>query len=161
MPTKNLLNSKDEAALNEAVHAELYASHLYKHVANQMQRAGFFGAQKWFLKESADELVHYQRHADFLNDMGSVAVPPDIEGHTNTISTLRAALQLAYDTEYQLMLDYSKWYAGASPVVAQFLLQFLEIQRSSVGEYGDWLARLYLAGDDMAATLIIDKELAE
>ena len=42
---------------------------------------------------------------------------------------------------------------------AHFLLQFLEIQRKSIGEYGDWLSRLELAGDDKCAILIIDKEL--
>ena len=41
----------------------------------------------------------------------------------------------------------------------QFLLQFLEIQRKSIGEYGDWLSRLDRTGDDECGILIIDKEL--
>ena len=65
MPS-NLLDKATEAMLNKAVHSELYASHLYKHVSNQMQRLGFFGTQKFFAGESADELTHYQRIADYM-----------------------------------------------------------------------------------------------
>lgn len=163
MLTKSLIAKPIEAMLNEAVHAELTASHLYKHIANQMQRAGYFGAQKFFLSESADELEHYQKHADFLNDVGTVAKLPELAAHTDTIGTLRDALELAYETEMQLGKDYARWYreSAADPIVQQFLLQFLEIQRKSTGEYGDLLARLDRCGDNEAAILMLDTELGE
>ena len=84
--------------LNEAVQAELYASHLYKHVANQLQRLGYLGAQKFFAGESADELEHYQKHADFLNDRGTVAKVPMLDAITDPVTTLRDALEIAYET---------------------------------------------------------------
>jgi ferritin len=43
--------------------------------------------------------------------------------------------------------------------VQQFLLQFLEFQRKSVGEYGDLLARIQLVDQDKAGMLLIDQEL--
>jgi ferritin len=46
-------------------------------------------------------------------------------------------------------------------MTAQFLLQFLEIQRKSIGEYGDLLARLQIADDNAAALLMIDNELGQ
>lgn len=160
---KNLLAKPIEAMLQEAVQAELYASHLYKSMANQLQRIGYFGAQKFFAGESANELTHYQKHADFLNDRGAIANLPALEPITDKVMTLNDAIEIAYETELQLGSDYERWYKGcASDVtVQQFLLQFLEEQRKSVGEYGDLLARLARAGTNEAALFMIDTELGE
>jgi ferritin len=161
MTPKMIISPELKNALDDAVHSELYASNLYKHVANQLQRIGYFGAQKFFLKESADELEHYQRHVDFQNDVGTVAKVPMIEAMNESIKTLSDAIELGYETELELYNDYKRWYDQASgdPVVQQFLLQFLEIQRTSVGEYGDLLARIQVVDQDKAGMLLIDQEL--
>ena len=160
---KSLLSPEVKAALDEAIHAELYASNLYLHIANQLQRLGYFGAQAFFAKESASEREHYQIHATYQNDSGDVAAIPAIEAMDEPVGTLRDAIEAAYDTECQLERDYIRWYSACSkdPVTAEFLLQFLRGQRKSVGEYGDILARLTLAGEDRAAILMIDSELGK
>ena len=160
--TPQLIISTDlKDMLDEAVHSELYASNLYKHIANELQRIGYFGANKFFLNESADELKHYQLHVEFQNDVGTVANIPAIEAMNESIKTLRDAVELGYETELELYNNYKKWYKQAEydPVVQQFLLQFLEIQRLSVGEYGDLLARIQLVDQDKAGMLLIDQEL--
>ena len=48
---------------------------------------------------------------------------------------------------------------ASDPMAQQFLLQFLEIQRKSTGEYGDLLARLDRANGDECGILIVDQEL--
>jgi ferritin len=156
-----IISANLKAVLDEAVHAELYAANLYKHIANQLQRLGYFGAQKFFLKESASELEHYQLHADFQNDVGTVAKVPSIEAMNEPIKTFSDAIELGYETELELYENYKSWYEQASgdPVVQQFLLQFLELQRTSVGEYGDLLARIQLVDQDKAGMLLIDQEL--
>ena len=160
MPVSNLLDKATEDMLNRAVHAELYASHLYKHVANQMQRVGFFGTQKFFAGESADELTHYQKIADYMNDRGAMAKVPALEACTEKAANVAEAIELGYETELQLMRDYEKWYRECKCVTTQqFLLQFLELQRKSVGEYGDLLSRLKIIEDDKCGLIIIDQEL--
>ena len=161
MTPKMIITTELKNMLDDAVHSELYASNLYKHIANELQRIGYFGATKFFLKESDDELEHYQRHVEFQNDVGTVAKVPMIEAMTDPIKTLSDAIETGYETELELYNDYKKWYAQAEsdPVVQQFLLQFLEIQRTSVGEYGDLLARIQLVDQDKAGMLLIDQEL--
>jgi ferritin len=156
-----IISANLKAVLDEAVHAELYAANLYKHIANQLQRLGYFGAQKFFLKESASELEHYQLHVNFQNDVGTVAKVPSIEAMNEPIKTLSDAIELGYETELELYENYKNFYEQASgdPVVQQFLLQFLELQRTSVGEYGDLLARIQLVDQDKAGMLLIDQEL--
>ena len=161
MLPKMIISADCKKMLDEAIHSELYASNLYKHIANQLQRIGYFGATKFFLKESADELEHYQRHVEFQNDVGTVAKVPMIEAMNDTIETLSDAIETGYETEMELYNSYKGWYGRASddPVVQQYLLQFLEIQRTSVGEYGDLLARIDLVDQDKAGMLLIDQEL--
>jgi ferritin len=161
MTPKMIISAELKNMLDDAVHSELYAANLYKHIANELQRIGYFGTQKFFLKESADELEHYQRHVEFQNDVGTVAKVPMIEAMTDPIKTLSDAIETGYETELELYNDYKRWYeqAASDPVVQQFLLQFLEIQRTSVGEYGDLLARIQLVDQDKAGMLLIDQEL--
>ncbi len=160
MPVKSILSDTDKKIIREAVQQELYASHLYKQVANFMQRAGFFGAQTFFAGEAEDELKHYGLHVQFLNDMGDVAEVPALPAITKRPDGLEAAIQLGFDTELTLGQKYEGWYrAATSEMTRQHLLQFLEIQRKSIGEYGDWLARIERAAGDECGLLIIDKEL--
>lgn len=160
MPTPNLLSAESAKTLNAAVSSELYASALYKSLANQLQRLGYFGAQKFFLAESAHELEHYQLVADFMSDMGGLARIPTVPAPEEKIAGLRDSIEAAFDTEMQLMRDYASWYAECKcEITKQFLLQFIEHQRKSVGEFGDIVSRLDRAGDDACALLMIDTEL--
>lgn len=160
MPVKSILSATDKRLIQEAVQQELYASHLYKQVANYMQRAGYFGAQSFFAGEAEDELKHYGLHVQFLNDMGDVAEVPELPAISQKPAGLEEAIQLGFDTELELGQKYEAWHTAAtSPMTKQHLLQFLEIQRKSIGEYGDWLARIERAAGDECGLLIIDKEL--
>ena len=109
MLPKMIISDSCKKMLDEAVHSELYASNLYKHIANQLQRIGYFGATKFFLKESADELEHYQRHVEFQNDVGTVAKVPMIEAMNDSIETLSDAIETGYETELELYNNYKEW----------------------------------------------------
>lgn len=160
MEIARLLDKATEDMLNRAVRSELYASHLYKHIANQCQRIGFFGAQKFFAGEASAELEHYQKIADYLNDRGTSAKVPALEACGELVSGLVDAMELGYETELELMRDYEKSYRECKCVTTQqFLLQFLEVQRKSVGEYGDWLSRMKIVSGDRCGLLMIDQEL--
>ena len=162
MPVKSLLDAKTEAMLNEAIANELFASNLYRHVANHCQRLGYFGAHKFFLAEADAEMAHYQALANYINDRGSVAKVPQVPAMNESIASLRDALTAAYDTEAYLGKKYEQWYRACECVTTQqFLLHSLEDQRKSVGELSDLLARLDRAGTNEAAILIVDKELGE
>lgn len=146
MPVQSLLKPEVKMLLNKSIASELYASNLYKHLAAQMQRAGYFGTQKFFEKESADELNHYYLLRNFVNDMGDCADMPQIDAIMDTAFGIGSALQIAYDTERNLMMQYKDIYEEVEDdmedcITAQFLLQFLEIQRKAVGEYGDLISR--------------------
>lgn len=153
------ITAAQKSVIDEAAAAELYASNLYLHVANQLQRLGYTGAASYFRKESDSEREHYSRHAGFLNDMGSCAAVAAIPAIDEPVTSLADAVQIGYDTERALLEDYEVWCEKSTTTAKQFLLQFIEIQRKSVGEYGDLLSRLARAGGDACGILLIDKEM--
>lgn len=145
MPVKSLLKAEIKKWLNKSGQSELYAHHLYIHLANQLQRLGYFGTQKYFEKESADELTHYYKIRDFVNNMGDILEMPAIESCGDKVLNIGDAIQIFYDTELDLLEQYKDFYKAAEKsedcITAQFLLQFLQIQQESVGEAGDLLQK--------------------
>jgi ferritin len=161
---KNLLSPSMKKGLQKAIYAELYQSNLWKHIANNLQRLGFFGGQKYFLAESAEELTHYQVFVDFINDMGDVADVPKIDAIEDEIDSIATALQVAYDMELDVYNQYKKFYQEADEedcAVGIFLQQFVTIQLKAVGAYGDLISRYNRCGTNEAAILEFDRYLSK
>lgn len=157
---KSLLNDSDRKMLNQAVEHELYASNFYKYSASCTQKQGYFGAQKFFEKESADELTHYYLIRDFMNDLGDEADMPAINSVELEGETLSGIFLDAYELEVDLGDFYKKFYTKTEdPYVKTFLHKMVNIQRKAVGEYGDLIARLKLCKDNTSAILLFDQEL--
>jgi ferritin len=158
---KSLLSKDMKEGLNDAVQVELQQSSLWKSLANQMQRLGYFGSQKYFLAESAEELTHYQMHVEFMNDMGDCADLPKIDAVNDKVKTIGDALEIGYEIELDVYNQYKDFYEKAASedvVVAQYLLQFLEIQRKAVGHYGDLLAK-YKVAEETKEILEFDQHI--
>lgn len=157
---KSMLTDADRKMLNEAVEHELYASNFYKYAASCTQKQGYFGAQKFFEKESADEIEHYYLIRDFMNDVGDEADMPTINSVEFEGDKLVNIFMDAFDLEVDLGDFYKKHYSKTEdPYVKTFLHKMVKIQRKAVGEYGDLIARMNLCKDNPAAMLIFDQEL--
>lgn len=160
---KSLLSSNMRKGLNEAIYQELYQSHLWNHCANRLQRVGLFGAQKYFIKEAAEELTHYTMIVNFMNDMGDCADIPSIEAIKEKVESIGDALDIGYETESDVTAFYKKLYKQAEEedcLVAQFLLGLLEIQRKALGTYGDLLAK-YKIAQETKEILEFDEHMSE
>lgn len=159
---KNLLSKEYYDKIIEAVGYELSASALYKHLCNQLENIGYFGSAEFFKKESDDELKHYQIWADFVNDRGSAVMIPTVKGFTDKLTTLKEAFDIYYKKEYDLGEFYNEWYTECEDAaIHQQLLFFVETQRTSIGEAGDFLATLEQCDGEKGALLLFDKEINE
>jgi ferritin len=146
----------------EAIGLELHAANKYKYFATCLQYKGYFGCQKYFNAEAEEELKHHRILTDFMNDRGDEADMPKVEAIDEDHDELLSAFMSAYDFEVELEEFYQDFYKSTKDVtIQQFLLQFLEIQKKSIGEYGDLIARLELCGDNQAALLMFDHEIGE
>lgn len=163
MQLKSLLSSSMKKGLQGAIHIELYQSNLWKSLANQLQKLGFFGSQKYFLAEAKEELEHYQIIVDFMNDMGDLAELPLIEAVKDKVESIGDALEIGYETEVDVLNQYKDLYEKAlkeDVTVAQFVLQFIEIQRKAVGLYGDLLAK-YKVAEQTKEILEFDEHIVD
>lgn len=153
MPVKSLLKPEIQKWFDKSAESELFAHFLYQHISNQLQRLGLFGGQKYFLNESNEEMSHYRKLVDYVNDMGSVLSVPSPSKVTATVSNFGDALAAAYKAEYDLMKQYQEFYEEAEEegdcITSTFLIEFMQIQRKSVGEYGDLIARYEKNKDDV------------
>ncbi len=157
---KNVIISSELAGqLNQALEKEMYASHMYRHFAIACQFLGYFGSQSFFNHESSDELTHFQKIVDFLNDVGVQAEMPATPEMPEKPTELMAMLKMAFDTEKKLLTFYSGIYSAGDPIVQQFVLELIEIQRKAVGGYGDLIARLEIIKDDPCGLIIFDQEM--
>jgi ferritin len=160
---KSLLSPAMKKGMQDAVYIELYQSNLWKSLANQLQRLGLFGSQKYFLAESAEELTHYQMHVEFMNDMGDCADLPKIDAVTDKVTDIGDALEIGYNTELDVYNQYKEFYDKAADEdvsVAQYILQFIEIQRKAVGHYGDLLAK-YKIAEETKEILEFDEHISD
>jgi ferritin len=163
MEVKSLLSANMKKWLQKSIESELYASNFYKHLANQLQRIGYFGSQAFYLNESADELKHYQIIVEFMNDMGDVAEIPKVDAIKDKVGSIGDSLELAYEIEMDLYEQYKEFYKIAEDedcAVGQFLLQFIEIQRLAIGEYGDLISK-YKVAEQTKEILLFDKAMGK
>lgn len=87
---------------------------------------------------------------------------PAVPKISESILGISEALNKSYDAELLLMKQYQSFYNEAEDkysdcVTATFIIEFLQIQRTSVGEYGDLIARFNLGAD----ILLFDKEMGK
>lgn len=161
----SLITQDAKDLINESIGAELFASHLYRQVYACMMRAGYFGAAKWFMKEAQDELAHYDTWVNYVNDRGDLIDIPAVKEITERPTTLKDAIQLAYDTEKKLGDFYEKMYDKLEDDIGDIATairtqKFIKIQTQSIGEYGDFLVTLEHCKDD-AALLLLDEKLGK
>ena len=155
----SLLSAEYKKKINEAIGYELDASNTYKHIANHLQMLGWFGSTSFFQKESKDELKHYQIWVDFVNDRGDVADVPAVKAIKDAIPSLYSAFQLYYTKEVTLGDFYNEWYMECDDAtIHQQLLFFVETQRKSIGEAGDFLATLDRVAGNSAGELLFDQQ---
>ena len=99
-----------------------------------------------------------------MNDEGILPKLPTLVPETDSATSLKEAIQMAYDNELDLLKYYREMYNEEEEEyaeVGQHLLFFLETQRTAVGFYGDLLATMESEKNNPNINMIIDKKLKE
>lgn len=154
---KKLLTSQEVEMINKLGVEELTASQTYLHLSNTMKTIGFFGAEKFFMEESNSEREHFNKLEAFLNDMNEQIEVRALQAIKVEIDDLMEALEYALDIEMNLLGQYEEAYEKSSAKMKPLLLEFINIQVTSVGEYGDLIARLSRTTEP----ILIDQELGK
>jgi len=158
MPTKAV-----EAAINDQIAKEFYASHLYLSMAAWFEDQNLPGFGSWMRMQASEEHGHAMRLFDYVIEAGGrvrlqgLAEPPtDFKGPMQIMQEslkheqkVTASIRKLYE-----LADKEKDYA------TQLHLQwFITEQLEEEKQVSDIIARLKLAGDSPVALLMIDGEL--
>lgn len=92
-----MISEKLQNSINTQINAEMWSSNLYLSMSYYLGHAGFPGCAHWMQKQSAEELEHAQRLADYMLSRGehpkvsAIAAVPEKWDDVNSL--FRHALQ--------------------------------------------------------------------
>jgi ferritin len=158
MPTKAV-----EAAINDQIAKEFYASHLYLSMAAWFEDRNLPGFATWMRMQTDEERAHAMRLFDYLIAAGG---RPQLKAIAEPPSDFQSPMQVMQESlkhEQKVTASIRKLYELADKekdYATQLHLQwFITEQLEEEKNVGDVIARLKLAGTNSVALLMIDNEL--
>nr|WP_290666501.1 ferritin [Ardenticatena sp.] len=152
-------------ALNEQINREFYASYLYLAMAAHFEAQSLDGFAGWMYAQSEEEYGHAMRIIKYMLERGApvelkaIAAPPEEFGspldifkqalahEQHVTEAIHALYKLAAEHEDYATMKHLDW--------------FIEEQVEEEDTVGRIVDRLAMAGDDRAALLMLDGELAQ
>jgi ferritin len=132
--------------IEKRIAGEYNAHYTYRNAANWCKNMNYKKAAAFFEAEAAYELEHANMLMDYLTQWNIIPkmmpVDPNIQ-----FKSLVGIVDVAYDVEYNLLLNYSAMQSALSdahPATFNFIQKFVDIQNESVAEYSDLLNALEL-----------------
>lgn len=141
------LNTSSVRELNDRLENEYEAYYFYRCAANWCAEANYKKASAFFSKEAESELEHAKGIQDYLVDFGVIPELRPISKTTYNFNDLSEIIELSYDMELKLMLDYnrsSKLLFDDDITTFDFLTTYRVEQREAINEYNDLLDALDL-----------------
>jgi ferritin len=158
MPTKAV-----EAAINDQIAKEFFASHLYLSMVAWFEDKNLPGFAHWMRMQAEEERGHAMRLFNYLIEAGGrvrlMAIDAPAVDFESPLQVMQESLKheqkvtASIRTMYELA-DKEKDYG------TQLHLQwFITEQQEEEKNVGDVIARLEMAGDNKVALMFIDREL--
>jgi ferritin len=158
MPTKTV-----EAAINDQIAKEFFASHLYLSMVAWFEDQNLPGFAQWMRIQTEEERGHAMRLFNYLIEAGGRVRLKAIEAPAVEFTSPLQVMQESLKHEQKVTASIRKLYELADKEKdygTQLHLQwFISEQQEEEKNVSDVIARLKLAGDNKVALLLIDREL--
>ena len=157
------MDKKVLTALNEQINFELYSGYLYLSLSLAMEEKNYKGYAKWLATHYQEELDHAKAFIDYMHKRG---VRPTLHNIEMTEVTVKEPLEVA-----KLVLEHeqkvSQRIYNIHDVAKQahdysteiFMHQFIEEQTEEEDITREIVDQFTLAGKEIAARMVIDREL--
>eukprot|EP00657_Telonema_sp_P-1_P012269 TRINITY_DN873_c0_g2_i2.p1 TRINITY_DN873_c0_g2~~TRINITY_DN873_c0_g2_i2.p1 ORF type:complete len:198 (+),score=81.86 TRINITY_DN873_c0_g2_i2:149-742(+) len=149
-----------EAALNDQINMELYASYAYQAAARHFERedVALFGFAKFFQHSSDEEREHAEKFQKYLLLRGGNLVLKDIKApptsYESGLSAMEAALQLERDVNESLLNMHKVADESNDSQMTDFLEgNYLNEQVESIKELSDHVTNLKRVGPGLGEYL--------
>ena len=158
------------AALNAQITKERQNAATYLALANRAGALNLTGVEKFMRQASAEELTHAQILIEYVIDRGAepitalvnaVILPPALPMIAEPLALFGAALSAEVANTNALEVLRNAAATANDWRTSVVLIPMLAEQTASERELSEYVARLGAAGNDAAAVLAIDAQLAE
>ncbi len=158
-----MLSRNLEAALNEQLGGELYASHLYLAMAAYCESANLSGFAHWMRVQADEERAHALSFYRFIFDrggravLGALAAPP--EGFESPLQVFEQALHLERLVTEKINALYKLALGQDDYATQAFLQSFVTEQVEEEAQASRVVETLRMVGDNRSSLLLLDREL--
>ncbi len=152
-------------ALNEQLKQELYSSYLYLAMAAYCDAKNLPGFAHWMLLQADEERAHAMRFFTFIQDRGGRVTLKALPGPPSDFASPLEVFEqaLAHEQEITSLIEqlYQRAAADQDQATQIFLQGFISEQVEEERTASQIVETLKMAGDNRAALLLIDRELAQ
>uniref|UniRef100_A0A7J3KG93 Ferritin n=1 Tax=Staphylothermus marinus TaxID=2280 RepID=A0A7J3KG93_STAMA len=152
-------------ALSNQLNQELRNAYLYLVIASYFDSMGLRGFANFFKIQAKEELGHAMKIYDYIHETGGQPIFSNITLPEIRISNPREAIEIFYRSEVENSERIYKLVDLAREVgdkaLESFLKWFIDEQVEEVSLARNILDKIKLIGDNTAALLVLDSQLAE
>lgn len=158
-----MIGKKIEKALNEQINAELYSFYIYLAMAAFLENANWNGMATWMQAQAKEEMTHAMKLYGYVNERGGRVVLTAIARPEGDWSAPLAAFEAALAHERTItarigaLVELAR--AEKDHGTEAFLQWFVTEQVEEEGTLEPIVAKLDLAGDNVAALIGMDRTL--
>lgn len=152
-------------SLNKQINNELHSAYMYMALSSYFDERALLGFASWMVEQCKEELLHAQKLIEFLKDNDGLLELQDIARPEVSFSSPLQAAEMAFEYErmntkqiYKLYELSKEKHEHATMVMLQW---FIEEQVEEEKTARTLVDRLKLAGEDRAALLMLDSQVAQ
>lgn len=158
-----MLSKKMEAALNQQLELESYASFLYLSMASWCDQKAMEGCIQFMERQSEEERQHMLRIFRYINEMDGHALVPAVNQPPHDFGNIKSMFEQVYQHEQKVtasihtLVELSQ--QEKDPTTYNFLQWFVDEQREEEALMRNILDRIKLIGEGPQSLYYIDKEI--
>ena len=158
-----MISKKMEAALNEQIAMEGYASFLYLSMATWCDDQGLTGCHRFLTRQSDEERMHMLKIFEYLADVDGFALTPGIDEPPRKFKSVQEVFKSVYQHEQKVTKSINRLVDLATKEndysTQTFLQWYVNEQREEEALMRNVLDRINLIGEGPQSLYFIDKEL--
>ncbi len=158
-----MISKKMEAALNQQIAFEAYASFLYLSMATWADHQGLPGCYQFLMRQSEEERAHMLKIFGYLSEVDASALTPGIDSPPHDYDNIQSVFKAVYAHEQKVTKSINELVALATKendfTSLAFLQWFVDEQREEETLMRSILDRIRLIGDGPQSLYFIDKEI--
>lgn len=158
-----MISKTMEAALNEQIVLEGYASFLYLSMAVWCDNQGLTGCHQFLMRQSDEERMHMMKIFEYLADVDGFALTPGVNEPPRQFKSVQEVFKTVYAHEQKVtksingLIDLATKENDFS--TQTFLQWYVNEQREEEAMMRNVLDRINLIGEGPQSLYFIDKEI--